>query len=413
MPAPQGVRKMSYFLTPLFLKILISSIFATHSPAIFKSMGTTFQNAEKKGKREGNMTNRLRIMGIIILLSSMLSGCGLGTGEDVSGSTVTTFAGTAGSYGSDDGTGTEALFNSPSGVTTDGTNLYVADSGNNTIRKIVISSKKVSVFAGSTSGDSGSDDGIGTTARFNNPFGIATDGKNLYIAEYSNHIIRKIVIASKMVTTLAGTPEVYGSADGTGTEALFNNPFGITTDGTNLYVAEYSNHTIRKIIIATGEVTTLAGTAGVYGYTNGTGTAALFNNPAGITTDGSSLYVADSGNHTIRKIVIATGEVTTLAGTAGAYGSTNGTGTGARFNNPFGIITDGTSLYIADTGNNNIRKLVIATGNVTALAGKAGASGTTDGTGTDARFNNPFGITIDGSKLYVADTGNNTIRKLD
>ena len=321
--------------------------------------------------------------------------------------------GYAGSYGSDDGTGTEALFNSPSGVTTDGTNLYVADSGNNTIRKIVISSKKVSVFAGSTSGDSGSDDGIGTTARFNNPFGIATDGKNLYIAEYSNHIIRKIVIASKMVTTLAGTPEVYGSADGTGTEALFNNPFGITTDGTNLYVAEYSNHTIRKIIIATGEVTTLAGTAGVYGYTNGTGTAALFNNPAGITTDGSSLYVADSGNHTIRKIVIATGEVTTLAGTAGAYGSTNGTGTGARFNNPFGIITDGTSLHIADTGNNNIRKLVIATGNVTALAGKAGASGTTDGTGTDARFNNPFGITIDGSKLYVADTGNNTIRKLD
>ena len=173
------------------------------------------------------------------------------------------------------------------------------------------------------------------------------------------------------------------------------------------------NHTIRKIVIATGEVTTLAGTAGSYGSTDGTGIAALLQYPFGITTDGTNLYVADTGNYTIRKIVISTGEVTTLAGTARSYGSTNGTGTAARFNNPFGITMDGTNLYVADTGNHTIRKIVIATGEVTTLAGIAGSYGSTDGTGTAARFNNPFGITIDGTNLYVADTGNYTIRKIE
>jgi hypothetical protein len=104
-------------------------------------------------------------------------------------------------------------------------------------------------------------------------------------------------------------------------------------------------------------VTTLAGSAGSSGSTDGTGTAARFNNPSGITSDGSNLYVADSGNNTVRKVVIASGVVTTLAGTAGSYGSTDGTGTAARFNNPSDIITDGTNLYIADFGNNTIRKI--------------------------------------------------------
>jgi sugar lactone lactonase YvrE len=358
------------------------------------------------------MKNKFKIGWTIILITAMLASCG-GAGEtDDSDAAVTTLAGTAGSYGSDDGTGTAALFNSPSAITTDGTNLYVADSGNNTIRKIVISTKKVSIFAGSTNGDSGSDDGIGTTARFNNPLGVTTDGTNLYVADYSNHTIRKIVIASRMVTTLAGTAGSYGSDDGTGTAASFYNPFGIATDGTILYVADYGNHTIRKIVIASGEVTTLAGTAGAYGSDNGAGTAARFYYPAGIATDGTDLYLADTGNHIIRKIVIATGEVTTLAGKAGSYGSANGTGTAARFNNPFGITMYKTNLYAADTGNSTIRKIVIATGKVTTLAGSAEYSGSTDETGTAARFNNPFGITMDENNLYVADTGNHTIRKI-
>lgn len=143
-------------------------------------------------RMEDIMNNRFGIVGIIFSLAVLAVSCGQVGGTDNANLTVTTFAGTAGYYGSSDATGTEALFSSPSGITTDETNLYVVDSGNNTIRKIVISTKKVSLFAGSTDGDSGSDDGIGTTARFNNPFGIALDETNLYVVDTGNNTIRKI-----------------------------------------------------------------------------------------------------------------------------------------------------------------------------------------------------------------------------
>jgi len=148
------------------------------------------------------------------------------------------------------------------------------------------------------------------------------------VADQNNHLIRKIVISTGAVTTVAGTGS-SGSANGTGTSASFNIPPGITTDGTNLYVADFNNHLIRKIVISTGVVTTVAGT-GSYGSANGTGTSASFNYPLAITTDGTNLYVADSSNHLIRKIVISTGAVTTVAGT-GSSGSANGTGTSASF----------------------------------------------------------------------------------
>ncbi|MBI5234886.1 MAG: hypothetical protein HY886_01360 [Deltaproteobacteria bacterium] len=322
---------------------------------------------------------------------------------------VTTLAGSAGLNGSTDGTGSAALFNYPAGITTDGTNLYVADFSNRTIRKIVISSGAVTTLAGLAL-TSGSTDGTGSAARFNFPFGITTDGTNLYVADRSNSTIRKIVISTGVVTTLAGTAGSTGSADGTGSAARFNNPYGITTDGTNLYVADTLNRTIRKIVISTGVVTTLAGTAGSTGSADGTGSAARFNRPYGITTDGTNLYVADTYNYTIRKIVISTAVVTTLAGTAGSSGSTDGTGSVARFYYPQGITTDGTNLYVADTYNMTIRKIVASTAVVTTLAGSS--PGSADGTGSAARFYNPTGITTDGASLYVVDTDNFTIRKI-
>jgi sugar lactone lactonase YvrE len=271
--------------------------------------------------------------------------------------TVTTLAGTAGSSGSTDDTGTSARFKNSQGITTDGTNLYVVDRGNHTIRKIVIDNGTVTTLAG-TAGSSGSTDATGTSARFSSPGGITTDGTNLYVADRGNHSIRKIVISTGVVTTLAGTGS-SGSTDATGTSASFNNSYGITTDGTNLYVSDFGNHTIRKIVIDNGTVTTLAGTAGSSGSTdNATGTSARFRNPEGITTDGTNLYVADYGNHTIRKIVIDNGTVTTLAGTAGSSGTTdNATGTSARFSSPWGMTTDGTNLYVVDYGNHRIRKI--------------------------------------------------------
>jgi sugar lactone lactonase YvrE len=321
---------------------------------------------------------------------------------------VTTFAGSSQGYTND--TGTSAEFNRPRGITTDGTNLYVADQNNHKIRKIVITTGVVTILAGSTSGtpsdSKGNTDATGTSARFDNPVGITTDGTNLYVTDTDNERIRKIVISTGVVTTLAGSSQ--GSTDATGTSARFDNPIGITTDGTNLYVADKGNHRIRKIVISTGVVTTLAGSS--EGSTDATGTSARFNTPLGITTDGTNLYVADYGNDRIRKIVISTGVVTTLAGSS--EGSTDATGTSARFNNPVGITTDGTNLYVADKGNHRIRKIVISTGVVTTLAGSSSGS-TNHNTGTSARFNAPQGITTDGTNLYVSDNGNHRIRKIE
>ena len=321
---------------------------------------------------------------------------------------VTTFAGSTTS-GSTDGTGTSASFYYPAGITTDGTNLYVADRMNHTIRKIVISTGVVTTIAGSTT--SGSTDATGTSARFYYPYGITTDGTNLFVADTYNYTIRKIVISTGVVTTIAGSALSSGSTDATGTSARFYNPRGITTDGTNLFVADDSNHTIRKIVISTGVVTTIAGSAGTSGSTDATGTSARFYNSTGITTDGTNLFVADYGNYTIRKIVISTGVVTTIAGST-TSGSTDATGTSARFYYPFGITTDGTNLYIAEQNNHTIRKIVISTGVVTTIAGSAGLTGSTDATGTSARFNYPQGISTDGTNLYVADHWNHAIRKI-
>lgn len=312
---------------------------------------------------------------------------------------VTTVAGT-GTGGSADGIGTSASFTDVTDVTTDGTNLYVVDSGNHRIRKIVITTSQVTTLAGAGLGNA---DGVGTGATFNNPSGITTDGTNLYVADWLNHRIRKIVIATRVVTTLAGSS--LGSTDGIGTSATFNQPQYLTTDGTSLYVTT-GDHKIRKIVIATAVVTTLAGSSA--GSADGTGIAATFNNPLGITTDGANLYVIEGNNHRVRKIVIGTGAVTTLAGNA--YGFADGIGSAAAFWTPGGITTDGTNLYIGDTLNYRIRKLNISTRTVTTLAGSS--QGYANGIGTGARFDNPKGLTTDGVKLYLADSSNCRIREI-
>jgi sugar lactone lactonase YvrE len=319
---------------------------------------------------------------------------------------VTFFAG-SGNKGAAEGLGAEATFRNPIGITTDGNNLYVADTSNNKIRKIVIATGSVTTLAGS--GTKGGDDGDGAAASFNYPVGITTDGTNLYIGDTWNQKIRKIVIASGVVTTLAGSGH-KGAEEGTGTAASFSDPDGITTDGKNLYVVDSGNHKIRKIIIATGVVSTLAG-SGTQGKKDGTATDTSFQYPHGITTDGRNLYVADSWNSKIRKIVIATGVVTTIAG-SGAEGALDGTGKAATFNSPNSVTTDGSNLYVSDEENNIIRKIEIATGVVTTLAG-SGEEAVVEGVGKAASFNKPTGITTDGKSLYVVDKGRHLIRKIN
>ncbi|MFY0605444.1 MAG: hypothetical protein JXR10_01945 [Cyclobacteriaceae bacterium] len=215
------------------------------------------------------------------------------------------------------------------------------------------------------------------------------------------------------VTTLAGTAGVIGSTDDTDISASFYNPYDVAVDGEgNVYVADRGNHLIRKITPA-GVVTTLAGTAGVSGSTDGAGPSASFSQPYGVAVDGSgNVYVADRYNHLIRKITSA-GVVTTLAGTAGGSGSIDGTGTSASFSQPFGIAVDGSgNVYVADHANDLIRKITPA-GVVTTLAGTVGSPGNADGTGPSASFNGPFGLTVDASgNVYVADRDNGSIRKI-
>ena len=324
--------------------------------------------------------------------------------------TFTTLAGTAGAYGAEDGTGSTARFLPPMGVAVDRAgSVYVADTGNHTIRKIT-SGGVVTTLAG-MAGNSGSTDGTGSDARLNYPNGVAVDNAgNVYVADTFNSTIRKIA-SSGAVTTLAGLAGSVGTADGTGDTARFNNPTGVAVDGAgNIYVADMGNFTIRKITSG-GEVTTLAGTPGSQGSADGTGNIARFFAPNGVAVDNAgNVYVADLGNSTVRKIT-SNGEVTTLAGTAGVTGSTDGTGSSARFNQPNGVAVDSAgNVYVADTGNSITRKITGA-GVVTTLAGNASLIGWSDGTGSIAHFNLPSGVAVDSAgNVYVADTSNFTIR---
>jgi len=331
---------------------------------------------------------------------------------------VTTFAGLAGSYGSTDATGTAARFTYPSGVASDsGGNIYVADTNNCTIRKIVVSTGVVTTLAG-TAGSPGSTDGTGSAALFNNPIGVACDTSgNIYVADSTNSTIRKIVASTGVVTTLAGLAGSTGSTDATGSAARFSGPQGVVCDTSgNIYVADTNNSTIRKIVASTGVVTTLAGTAGLIGAGNGTGSAARFYNPYGVACDtGGNVFVADTSNFTIRKIVASTAVVTTLAGAAGIQAEGDGTGSGAYFNNPVGITCDtGGNIYVTDSSGQTIRKVISSTGVVTTLAGSANSGGSSDGTGSAARFNYPSSVAYNASTsaLYVADKINSTIRKI-
>jgi sugar lactone lactonase YvrE len=331
--------------------------------------------------------------------------------------TLGLLAGAIGGTGYVDRPGALARFNQPSGMATDGAgNLYVVDSTNSVIRKIVIATGAVSTLAGQP-GVFGAADGVGSAASFNGPYGLAADGVgNLYVADRGNSTIRKIVIATAAVTTLAGTAAMAGQVDGVGPAARFANPAGLCADNAgNVYVADTFGFTIRKVVVATATVSTIAGAAMTSGTTDGVGGAARFNQPYGVASDGSgNLYVADSNNATIRKIVLATGAVTTFAGTAGVTGSQGGTGTSAQFYFPQGVVTDGAgNLFVADRNNQAIRKIALSNASVSYFVGTAGVSGPDDGIGMSARLHSPVAVVLDGTgNLLIADQDNNTIRKV-
>jgi len=203
---------------------------------------------------------------------------------------------------------------------------------------------------------------------------------------------------------VAGGVGSWGSTDATGTAARFANPYALTADNSgNLYVADTGNHTVRKVEISTGVVTTLAGTAGSMGSTDGTGASALFRQPYGIAFDSHSgnIFLADTYNHAIRQIT-SSGVVSTLAGTSGTQGSTDGTGTAALFRYPRGIVPDGLgNLYVADTNNHTVRKIVIATQVVTTVLGTSTSIGFAGGA-LPGSLAYPQGVSLYNGTLYVS-----------
>jgi serine/threonine protein kinase, bacterial len=329
-----------------------------------------------------------------------------------SGVAVGTFAGSlSGTAGNANGTGTAATFSAPAGVAVDSSgNVYVAEYGNNDIRKITPDAV-VTLFAGSSSGTSGSANGTGSAASFWNPTGVAVDSSgNVYVADESNNEIRMITPAG-VVTTFAGSTTA-GNANGTGTGASFNAPNGIAIDSSgNLWVTDSLNNEIRKITTPGAVVTTPYGN-GTAGRTNGTGTSAEFDVPTAIAVDPTSgnLFVADTDNNEIREIDVSTNAVSLFAGSStGAAGSNNATGNAATFDHPSGIAIDSAgNLFVADTKNYEIRMLTPAAV-VTTYAGST-SYGYVNGSSSAAEFNFPFGIANDSGTLYVGDDVNNAIR---
>ena len=309
--------------------------------------------------------------------------------------------------------GFNARFSHPAGAAADSAgNIYVADTENSTIRKITPDGV-TSTLAGMP-GNVGSADGAGTNAQFFGPQSVATGlAGQLYVADTANSTIRKMTAAGD-TTTLAGQAGIVNSFDGSSTNAQFHHPEGLAVDGAgNVYVSDTLNHTIRKITPA-GTVSTLAGLAGKFGAADGTNSKARFNRPGGLALDSATnLYVADSLNHTIRKITPA-GKVTTIAGLAGVWGSVDGSNSTARFYLPGGVaIQTNGELLIADTGNQTLRRVSPSGTNwlVTTVAGAAGLAGNTNGVGSNARFYFPETLALDATgNLYIADLANNSIR---
>jgi sugar lactone lactonase YvrE len=318
-----------------------------------------------------------------------------------------TYAGALGStnYTPQDGVGTAAYFEDPTAVELgpDGS-LYVADSNNWAIRRVTptsVTRGTVTTIAGN--GTRGSADGIGASARFGFPTGLAfgPDGR-LYIADQRGFSIRRMTMSTAEVTTLAGSPPAPSS--------LASLTLGAAADAAgNVYVTD--GNAVRRVA-ANGSITTIAGAVDVLGSADGTGAAARFRGPAGIVIEPSgNLLVADAGNSTIRRVTLG-GVVTTVAGVAGSGGFANGTGSTARFAQPWGLAIDGAgNVYVADPGNHRIRMMTSA-GVVTTFAG-SGKEGAADGTALAASFNYPRGVAVDAAgDVYVADSSNNTVRRI-
>jgi len=288
----------------------------------------------------------------------------------------------------------------PAGLDSDGSAVYVANSRNNTIARIDFTGA-IAILAGQLFKE-GSTDGIGSKALFNSPDGLTIVAGALYVTDTNNSDLRRIVPATKAVTTIAGTANTPGTEDGRGAAAHFNLPTQLCTDGKGtIYLADTGNSTIRKLALDEMAVTTIGGQApDGEGKDDGPVGKSRFNRPRGIATDGKFVYVADTANNLIRKIDLSGNVASTIAG-SGAEGKDDGKGTAASFDHPEALATDGTTLYVADADNHAIRKLNLADATVSTL------------TLLNGHIGSGLGISKDGRTLYLSDTTENAVQQVD
>ena len=287
----------------------------------------------------------------------------------------------------------------PAGIATNNRTVYVANSRNNTIVAIDVVSHSITSVAGKNFKD-GSNDGVGEAARFNSPDGIALVSRDLYVVDTNNSDLRKINLDTRAVTTVAGTANISGTEDGHATSAHFNLPSQVATDGKNIYISDSGNDTIRQLSLADGMVKTIGGQAQQTGKADGPASKSMFNGPSGVATDGKSVYVADTGNDEIRKIDLSTMTTSTIAGT-GEEGSKDGPGAQAQFDNPGALCLSGNVLYVMDADSHSIRKIDTTSNNVTTL------------TQVNGHIGSGCGITSDGKTLYYSDTTENAVEATD
>ncbi len=340
---------------------------------------------------------------------------------DVGTGLISTVAGigTSSGFGGDGGAATLALLAAPTGVAVDGAdNVYIADTGNNRIRRINAATQVINTVAGNGAYGSGGDGGAATLAQVTNPFSVAVGSTgHLYITEtYSGARVRKVDAVTGLISTVAGTGTAGFSGDGgAATAAQLRTPWGVAVDGVgHAYIADTDNNRVRKIDAAAATISTVAGTGGV----DGVAIAAQLINPWDVATDSAgNVYIADTSNARIRKVDAATGLISTVAGNGtGGAGGDAGAATTAQLNAPRGVAVDSAgNVYLADTFNNRIRRVDAATGVINTVAGTGTLGfGGDGGAATAAQLNGPGGVALDSAgNIYIADTVNGRIRKVD
>lgn len=344
---------------------------------------------------------------------------------------ITVFAGTGGQgYTGDTKVATAAQLSGPTGLFVDGTgNVFIADSGNNVIREVAVTTNIITTVAGTGVPGFTGDGGAATSATLNNPNGVYVDAAgDIFIADSGNNAVREVVAGTtptimRIAGSAAGTPGFTGD-NGPATSATLNNPLGVTLDTAgNIFIADHNNNAIREVLKSDSKIHTYAGSpTGAFGASgdNGLATAALLHGPSAVFEDtnnnNNNLYIVDSSNHEIREVTVINGKIQTVAGN-GTQGL-SGDGGPARFAQlslPRGVFVDATgNIVIADTGNHLVRQVVAANTNIHILAGNGQLSFSGDGgLALGASLNTPAGVAVDGSgNIFIADTLNNVIREV-